>query len=91
MRAISPFPTVFSKDVYCRHVKTRIVWKRVKKEANVAFFFQKKMKKLKHEILLPKLFDPFYKEIVATKLCHSNAINDALCDKSCDFTLPFKC
>ena len=22
-RAISPFPTVFSKDFYCRHVKTR--------------------------------------------------------------------
>ena len=22
-RAISPFPTVFSKDLYCRHVKTR--------------------------------------------------------------------
>ena len=21
--AISPFPTVFSKDLYCRHVKTR--------------------------------------------------------------------
>ena len=23
LRAISPFPTVFSKDLYCRHVKTR--------------------------------------------------------------------
>ena len=23
LRAISPFPTVFSKDMYCRHVKTR--------------------------------------------------------------------
>ena len=22
-QAISPFPTVFSKDVYCRHLKTR--------------------------------------------------------------------
>ena len=22
-RANSPFPTVFSKDLYCRHVKTR--------------------------------------------------------------------
>ena len=22
-RAISPFPTVFSKDLYCRHVETR--------------------------------------------------------------------
>ena len=22
LRAISPFPTVFSKDLYCRHVKT---------------------------------------------------------------------
>ena len=23
LRAISPFPTVFSKDLYCRHVKNR--------------------------------------------------------------------
>ena len=23
LRAISPFPTVFSRDLYCRHVKTR--------------------------------------------------------------------
>ena len=23
LRAISPFPTLFSKDLYCRHVKTR--------------------------------------------------------------------
>ena len=23
LRAISPFPTVFSKGLYCRHVKTR--------------------------------------------------------------------
>ena len=23
LRSISPFPTVFSKDLYCRHVKTR--------------------------------------------------------------------
>ena len=23
LRAISPFPSVFSKDMYCRHVKTR--------------------------------------------------------------------
>ena len=23
LRAISPFPTVFSKDLYCKHVKTR--------------------------------------------------------------------
>ena len=25
-RAISPFPTVFSKDLYCRYVKTRAFW-----------------------------------------------------------------
>ena len=23
LRAMAPFPTVFSKDLYCRHVKTR--------------------------------------------------------------------
>ena len=30
LRAISPFPTVFSKDLYCRHVKTRACLERVK-------------------------------------------------------------
>ena len=28
-RAISPFPTVFSKDLKCRHVKTTAFWERV--------------------------------------------------------------
>ena len=28
--AIFHFPAVFSKDLHCRHVKTRIVWERVK-------------------------------------------------------------
>ena len=32
LRAISPFPTVFSKDLYCRHVKTGLVWERVKRQ-----------------------------------------------------------
>ena len=30
LRATSPFPMVFSKDLYCKHVKTRAVWARVK-------------------------------------------------------------
>ena len=29
LRAISPFPTVFSKDLYCRHVKLGLVLERV--------------------------------------------------------------
>ena len=29
--AISPFPTVFSKDIYGRHVKKGLVWERKKK------------------------------------------------------------
>ena len=30
LRAISPFPTVFSKDLYCKHVeKTGLVWEMV--------------------------------------------------------------
>ena len=29
LRAISPFLTVFTKDLYCRHVKTRAVWEKV--------------------------------------------------------------
>ena len=33
LRAISPFPPVFSEDLSCRHVKkTGFVWKRVKKK-----------------------------------------------------------
>ena len=32
LRAISPFPTVSSKDLYCRHVKTGPVWEMVKCE-----------------------------------------------------------
>ena len=30
LQAISPFPTVFEKDLNCRHVKTRDVWEKVK-------------------------------------------------------------
>ena len=30
LRAISPFPTVFSEDVYYRDVKLGLVWERVK-------------------------------------------------------------
>ena len=29
LRAISYFPTVFSKDLYCRYIKSRLVWERV--------------------------------------------------------------
>ena len=29
LQAISPYPTVFSKDLCCRHVKTGLVWERV--------------------------------------------------------------
>ena len=31
LRAISPFPTLFSEDLYGRQVKSRLVWERVKK------------------------------------------------------------
>ena len=27
---IAPFPAVFTKDLYCRHVKPRLVWENVK-------------------------------------------------------------
>ena len=30
LRAISPFPSVFSKEVYSRHVKAALVWERVR-------------------------------------------------------------
>ena len=30
LRAISPFPTVFSKNLFSRQIKTGLVWERVK-------------------------------------------------------------
>ena len=33
-RAISPFPTVFSKGLYCRHIKTRAYLERVNTLSN---------------------------------------------------------
>ena len=35
LRAISPFPTVFSKDLYCRHLKPGLVWERVNSKKQV--------------------------------------------------------
>ena len=39
LRAISPFPTVFSKDLYCRHVKKpgQIAWEKVKMSSAICF------------------------------------------------------
>ena len=34
LRAISPFLAVFSKDLYCRHVKPGLVWERVNTRGN---------------------------------------------------------
>ena len=33
-KQISPFPTVFSKDLYCKHVNPGLVWERVKSNKN---------------------------------------------------------
>ena len=35
LRALSFFPTEFSKELYCRHTKPRLIWKRVKHNSNV--------------------------------------------------------
>ena len=32
LRAISPFPTVFSKELYCRHVNTKACFEKVKED-----------------------------------------------------------
>ena len=37
LRAISPIPTVFSKDLYCRHVKTRAYLDKVKTQHNTTY------------------------------------------------------
>ena len=31
LRAISPFPNVFSKELHCRHTKPGFAWEKVKK------------------------------------------------------------
>ena len=64
LRAISPFPTVFSKDLYCRHVKPGLVWVRVK-----VFHYQTKKKSILHErqmefykpVLTPNTYLLFHK------------------------------
>ena len=35
--AISPFPPVFSKELYCRHEKSGLVWERVKVPSTTCF------------------------------------------------------
>ena len=48
LRAISPFPTVFSKSLYRRHVKTRAC---LGDMANVKVFFDKQMDKRTYQKL----------------------------------------
>ena len=59
LRAISPFPTVFSKDLYCRHVKkTGLVWEGV----NSLFSnFQQRFKKIFFYRWFMKSLDPVMK------------------------------
>ena len=40
LRAISPFPTVFSKGLYCRHVKTRACLGKGLTSQKLFFFFK---------------------------------------------------
>ena len=45
LRAISPFPAVFSKDLYLRHVKNQdLFWNGVKCYSNIKFVFHEKKK-----------------------------------------------
>ena len=41
LQAISPFPTVFSKDFSYRHVKPGLVWERIKFDENGRRFFKR--------------------------------------------------
>ena len=41
LRAISPFPTVFSKDLKCRHVKTRACLGKGAREVKTEICFEK--------------------------------------------------
>ena len=41
LRAISPFPTVFSKGLYCRHIKTRDCLRKGKPKNELSIIGQK--------------------------------------------------
>ena len=61
LRAISPFPTVFSKDLYCRHIKPGLVWERVKESTTEAFgnivrIFKEEIACNKQFLLFPQCF-----------------------------------
>ena len=45
LRAVSPFPTAFSEDFYHRHVKTGLVWERVKIIVTLSLTSPKKVRK----------------------------------------------
>ena len=67
LRAISPFPTVFSKDLYCRHVGH--IWERVKKPEEGSFDdIVENAKKVnnRHFLLFPSMFFLFKKKKKST-------------------------
>ena len=79
LRAISPFLTVFSKDLYCRHVKTRACLGKVKSLPHNDNFWRAPQKSLwkhlgkgenvgnQHFLLFPLCFLPFQRKIEPIK------------------------
>ena len=66
LRAISPLPTVFSKELYCRHVKTRACLGKVQKGQKTLWKKEKKYW-LPACTLFPKMFSKVYFFKIVTK------------------------
>ena len=53
--AISPFPTVFSKELYCRHIKTQAC---LGKGENLTCIASDYLRNKLHSIVVYRLFNP---------------------------------
>ena len=78
LRAISPFPTVFSKDLYCTHVKTRVCLGKGDERMEKIVEKGKKM-------LVNSIFS-FSNNIF--KYCFSRVIRSGDCDNGLNHSLP---
>ena len=82
LRSISPFPTVFSRDLNGRHVKIRLVWERVDdlETRNLLKTLRKEEKMLVTSIVpfSHNVFYPF-KSLITSILTSANAFSFVVC------------
>ena len=68
LRAISPFPTVFSKDFYYRLVKKGLVWERVNVHVLSKFLSDNHAYKSCHVSTWVRIHQPFVKNVLCLPL-----------------------